>query len=70
MKLNLIIMKKQKPIEILGEFIDPDNMPILYRKAVINPEELKRQLKSIAEAWHQGNIRAAMIALESDLEHG
>lgn len=56
-------------ISILGESIDPDNMPILYRKVVENPETLERQLKSIANAWHEGNIRAAMLALESDLEH-
>jgi len=62
--------KSTKSIIILGEEIDPDNMPILYRKAIVNPEELERQLKSIAKAWHQGDIRAAMIALESDLEHG
>lgn len=60
----------RKPVVILGEEVDPDNMPILYRKANTNNLELERQLKSIATAWHEGNIRAAMIALESDLEHG
>jgi len=63
-------IKQQKPIKILGEDIDPDNMPKLYRWALHNPETLERQLKSIANAWHEGNIRAAMIAFESDLEHG
>lgn len=62
--------QKIKPIKVLREEIDPDNMPILYRKAIGNPKELERQLKSIAKVWHKGNIRAAMIALESDLEHG
>jgi hypothetical protein len=62
-------IKQQKPIKILGEKIDPDNMPILYHKALVNPAELKRQLSSIANAWHEGSIRAAMLALESDLEH-
>lgn len=65
-----MINKQQKTIVIFGEEIDPDNMPKLYKWAKNNPETLKRQLKSIAKAWHQGNIRAAMIALESDLEHG
>ena len=63
-------MKKQKPITLLGELIDPDNQPILYRKAKLNKPELERQLKSIANAWHEGNVRAAVLALESDLEHG
>jgi hypothetical protein len=59
-----------RQIIILGENIDPDNMPVLYQKALVNPSELERQLKSIAIAWHQGDIQSAMIALESDLEHG
>lgn len=59
-----------KLITLLGESIDPDNTPILYQKALINPEELERQLKSIANAWHEGNIKSAMLALESDMEHG
>ncbi len=63
-------MKKEKPIKILGEIIDPDNQPILYRKAKVNKPELERQLKSIAEKWHEGSVRAALLALESDLEHG
>lgn len=61
---------KMKPIKTLGEEIDPDNMPILYQKAKINKSELERQLKSIAEKWHEGSVRAAMISLESDLQHG
>jgi len=64
-------MKKiQAEISILGETIDPDNMPIIYQKALTNSEELERQLKSIANAWHEGDIRSVMLALESDLEHG
>jgi hypothetical protein len=59
-----------KPVKILGELIDPDNMPILYQKAKLNKPELERQLKSIADKWHEGSVRAAIIALESDLQHG
>jgi hypothetical protein len=62
--------KSNKTLTILGEDIDPDNEPKLYKWALTNPETLERQLKSIANAWHEGNIRAAIIALESDLEHG
>lgn len=63
-------MKKEKPIEILGEMIDPNNMPKLHKWAKTNPETLESQLKSIADKWHNGSISAAMQALESDLEHG
>lgn len=59
-----------KKVSILGESIDQENMPILYKWAKTNPETLESQLKSIAKAWHRGNIRAAMQALESDLQHG
>ena len=63
-------MNKVEPIKILGEMIYPGNQPILYRKAKVNKPELERQLKSIAEKWHEGSVRAAILALESDLEHG
>lgn len=63
-------MTKPRPINILGEMVDPDNMPILYRWAKTNPETLEKQLKSIADAWHEGSINSAMIAFEMDLEHG
>ena len=59
-----------KAIKILGETIDADNQPILYQKAKLNKPELERQLKSIADKWHEGSIRAATISLESDLSHG
>ena len=57
-------------VKICDVVIDPENMPKLYKWAKENPESLKQQLNSIAKAWHDGDIRAAMIALESDLEHG
>jgi len=59
-----------KAIKILGEVIDPDNEPILYQKAKLNKPELEKQLKSIADKWHKGSVRAAIISLESDLQHG
>jgi hypothetical protein len=61
---------KTQPINILGEYVDPDNQPILYQKALNNKEGLERQLKSIADAWHEGSVRSAIISFESDLEHG
>lgn len=62
-------MKKQKPIKILGEMIDSENFPVLYKWAKTHPETLEIQLKSIAKAWHEGSITSAMVAFESDLEH-
>lgn len=64
------VEKSEKPIKVLGEIIDPDNQPILYHKAKLNKPELERQLKSIANTWHEGSIRSAILALESDLDHG
>ncbi|OGD01129.1 hypothetical protein A3E17_00750 [Candidatus Amesbacteria bacterium RIFCSPHIGHO2_12_FULL_48_14] len=61
--------KIQKPIKILGELIDPDNQPILYWKAITNELELERQLKSLVNVWG-GSVRAAILSLESDLQHG
>ena len=67
--LNRNALKEANRTMVLGEEIDPDNMPKLYRWAKENPETLERQLKSIAKVWHNGDIRSAMIAFESDLEH-
>lgn len=69
-KLNSVIEKKKLPIEILGESIDPGNQPVLYQWAKRNKPGLERQLKSVADKWHEGNVRAAVLALESDLAHG
>lgn len=57
-------------ITVLGEAVDKDNFPKLYQWANNNRETLEDQLKSLANSWHNGSIAAAMLALESDLEHG
>ena len=59
-----------KPIMFLGTSLDIENFPKLYRWAKENPQTLNDQIKSIANAWHEGNVSSAMVALESDLEHG
>ncbi len=59
-----------KPIIFLGKSLDIENYPKLYRWAKENPETLEVQVRSIANAWHEGSIGSAMTALESDLEHG
>lgn len=58
-----------KAIKILGEVIDPDNQPILYQKAKLNKPELEKQLKWLIKTWG-GSARAAILSLESDLQHG
>lgn len=71
MKKNMFSGTKQpSKIVLWGEEIDPDNMPILYQKAKLNKTELEKQLRSVADKWHEGSVRAAIIALESDLQHG
>ena len=64
MKIN----KELETITILGVNLDKDNFPILYDWAVSNPDTLARQLQSIADTWHEGNINMAAICLESDLK--
>ena len=63
-------IENSEPVKVLGEKLDPLYYPKLYQWAKENPETLKTQLKSIANAWHEGNIRSAIQAFESDLEHG
>ena len=65
-----VLKRKEKPIKVFNEEINPDNMPKLYLWAKTNPKILEGQLKSVADKWHEGNISSAMQALESDLEHG
>lgn len=60
-------MEKDKPIIILGEEIRKEYLPKLYEWAKSNPATLAEQLKSVADAWHKGNIGMAMVSLETDL---
>ncbi|MCL4384180.1 hypothetical protein M1116_01910 [Patescibacteria group bacterium] len=55
-------------VTILGEVITKKDLPKLYKWAKENPATLVEQLKSIADKWHEGNIRSALIAFEMDLE--
>ena len=65
MKIN----KRLETITILGVELDKENFPILYSWAKRNPETLAKQLKSIADIWHEGNLNMAAISLESDLKY-
>lgn len=68
-KINAYMINYNK-VPMLGETIDQENFPKLYKWAKENPEILKIQLKSIADKLHEGSIVSVMQALESDLEHG
>jgi len=59
----------KKTIMFLGKKLDKENFPVLYEKAKNHPEELKRQVVSLAKQ-PGGSIGNAIVSLESDLEHG
>lgn len=67
--INTVFMSKEI-ITIAGVSLSQKNFPELYSWAKSNPETLKEQLTSIANAWHEGSMVMAAISLESDLEHG
>ncbi len=63
-------IESSEPIEILEKKLDPLYFPVLYKWAQEHPETLKSRVRSIAKAWHEGNITSALQAMESDLQHG
>lgn len=61
-------MENEK-VKILDLELDRKNFPILFERAKNNPEGLKDELVSVANAWHEGSLVSAAQALESDLQH-
>lgn len=57
----------EKPIVILGEEIDPEVMPVLYKWAKVNPQGLAKQLKSMSEK-NKVSVGSVMAMLESDMQ--
>lgn len=55
--------------QVAGLELSKRHFPILYRAYLRDPQWLEKQLRSIANAWHEGSLDAAAQALESDLEH-
>ncbi|KKW08293.1 MAG: hypothetical protein UY44_C0012G0007 [Candidatus Kaiserbacteria bacterium GW2011_GWA2_49_19] len=55
---------------VLGESFEIKHFPRLYNMYCTSPDNLERQLQGIADAWHEGSIRSAAVAFESDLQHG
>ena len=60
----------EKNFTILGETFEVRYFPHFYAMYKAGPDNLERQLKSIADKWHDGSIVSAVQALESDLGHG
>ena len=54
-------------IKILGEEINSDQMPVLFKWAKTNPEGLAATLKSMSEKNNE-SVGSAMAMLESDLQ--
>lgn len=58
-----------KEFVVLGEGFKIVHFPRLYRMYKNDPENLAMQLRSIADAWHEGSIVSAAQAFESDLSY-
>jgi hypothetical protein len=56
-----------KAFELCGESFQIQNFPNLYDMYLNNKGWAEEQLKSIADAWHEGDVVSAAQALESDL---
>ena len=56
--------------ELLGETFDIEHFPHLYGMVQISRENAEMQIKSLADAWHEGSVVSAAQAFESDMAHG
>ncbi len=57
----------QEQFNICGETFETRYFPNLYEMYKISPKNAEDQLRSIANAWHEGHIVSAAQAFESDL---
>ena len=55
--------------KICGEWFSSAYFPNLAQMEATSSNNAENQLKSIANAWHDGDISSAAIAFESDLQH-
>ncbi len=67
---NLEEYRENGYFEILGESLSVKHCPNLYEMYITSKSNLEAQLKSIADAWHEGSVISASQAFESDLQHG
>lgn len=57
-------------ITIMGEDFEREHIPNIARMFDRDAEHATKTISSLAYLWHEGNIVAAVQALESDLGHG
>lgn len=60
-------MKKENPI-LLGVELDEHNYSKLRKMYLHDPEWAEKQVRSVAEKFHNGNTTSAIQMLECDLE--
>lgn len=65
-------MRKEvkQEFELLGEVFEANLFPCLYSAYKSNKTWAEEQLMFVANAWHEGKISSAAIALESDIAQG
>ncbi|HLM84038.1 MAG TPA: hypothetical protein VK254_02420 [Candidatus Bathyarchaeia archaeon] len=57
----------EQPIEILGEKIDPEKMPVLHQWAKTNPKGLEKTLLRMSNK-SRVSVASEMANLESDMQ--
>lgn len=70
MKVTINKMKnniQSESFELAGETFQIKYFPNLYAMTKTSPTNTETQLRSVADAWHDGDIVSAAQALESDL---
>lgn len=55
---------------ILGQSFLTMDIPHVARMVDTSRANAEAQIQSLADAWHEGDISSAVLALESDLAHG
>lgn len=58
----------EKSIKILGEYIDPENFPALYRWAKVNPQGLEAIVKKTSEANNEP-IATTLAIMENEYQN-
>jgi hypothetical protein len=65
---SIISADDERPtFTVCGEVFEKAYSPKTYSHFQKDPEYFQKKVKSVADAWHNGNISSAMQALESDL---
>ncbi|MDO8742159.1 MAG: hypothetical protein Q7J45_01295 [bacterium] len=65
-----IFLDMESLITILGQTFLRMDIPRVARMVDTSRANAEAQIQSLADAWHNGDIRSAIQAFESDLLHG